>query len=297
MGCQHRIAPHKTCGHATDSSRDIPDVLDVIHLPPGRQLPRVAVVDFDGTLSLIRGGWTDVMVGQFVEQLTQYARPGETQESLRATVTDFVLELNGKPTIFQMQRLADELIARGGPVTPAAEHHAEYLRRLGTRVAERKTAVLSGRQPPDDFLVPGARAFLTQLQSQSVDLTLASGTEVDWVREEAAVLEIDGFFEGRIYGPDRNHPQAFSKRDVMVAELDRLRCSPAALVGIGDGVVETEHASQLGGTAIGVASDERERSGQVEPWKRERLIAAGAHLIVPDFRSAQSIMEWLFDSR
>ena len=55
------------------------------------------------------------------------------------------------------------------------------------------------------------------------------------------------------------------------------------LLGLGDGFVEIENIKQLGGVAVGVASDEEHRSGRVEEWKRTRLIRAGADAIVPDY--------------
>ncbi len=42
---------------------------------------RVALFDFDGTLSLIRAGWTDVMVPMMVEILLDL-RTGEPEERL-----------------------------------------------------------------------------------------------------------------------------------------------------------------------------------------------------------------------
>ena len=49
-----------------------------------------------------------------------------------------------------------------------------------------------------------------------------------------------------------------------------------------------------GGIAIGVASNEAERRG-IDEWKRSRLIQAGAHLIVPDFREADVLVRFLWN--
>jgi len=266
--------------------------LEVIRPLPRRHPPRVAVFDFDGTLSLIRGGWVDVMVGMMVEQLVSLPK-ADDEATLRSRVRHFVLDLNGQPTIFQMQQFVDEIRRAGGePAAPEA-YHREYLRRLGVRVEERKAAIRSGSVSSDDLLVPGSCALLKALCDRGVELTLASGTEIEFVREEAAVLRIDHFFGDRIHGPGEN-PRAFSKLSVMQEVLARHQVGGEALVGFGDGVVETENAHFLGGVAIGVASDEMERSGEPVAWKRTRLIDAGAHVIVPDYSALGELLAWLW---
>lgn len=259
------------------------------HRPSFR--PRLAVFDFDGTLSLVRGGWTEIMVGMMVEGLSDVPRPPDVPD-LRQYVTDFVLELNGRPTIFQMQRYAEEIGRGGGRAEPPAAYHQEYLRRIGACVRERTSRIRAGDASPDDLLVPGSRRLLTELASRGIELTLASGTEIEFVRAEAALLEIAHFFDDRIYGPG-HPPQAFSKRRVMDELLHRHGARPETLVGFGDGIVETADVHTLGGTAVGVASDERGRSGEPEHWKRTRLIDAGAHVIVPDYRHVDELLKHL----
>lgn len=263
---------------------------------PGRRRPRCAVFDFDGTLSLIRGGWIEIMVGMMLEGLRDLPRSTESAAALKAHVTDFVLTLNGQPTIFQMQRYVEEMAARGGrPEAPAA-YHREYLRRLGEKVDERKARIRSGAAAPDDLLVPGARSFLSALAEVGIELTLASGTEIDFIREESRVLNIDHFFENRIFGPDASDPRSFSKLLVMEALLTRHGITGETLIGIGDGVVETEYVVGLGGVAVGVASDETQRSGRMESWKHSRLVAVGAHVMVPDYRHTAELTAWLLDA-
>src|SRR5271169_1597297 len=75
--------------------------------------PRFALFDFDGTLSLVREGWPDVMIPMMVEELAATGSD-ESQAKLTALVRNFVMDLNGKQTIYQMIRLAEEIKARGG---------------------------------------------------------------------------------------------------------------------------------------------------------------------------------------
>jgi phosphoglycolate phosphatase-like HAD superfamily hydrolase len=266
--------------------------LEIARPHPRCGTPRVAVFDFDGTLSLIRGGWTGVMVELMAERLIGLPAAG-TEAAIRARVTDFVLDLNGQPTIFQMQRFVEELVRCGGRADPPEAYQREYLRRLTVRIDERKAALRAGRCTTDDLLVPGARRLLEAFIGRGVELTLASGTEIEFVREEAAILDIDRYFENRIHGPGEN-PRAFSKGAVMRDALDRHGAAGEALVGIGDGIAEIEQARALGGIALGVASDEEHRSGAAVEWKRTRLIDAGAHAIVPDYAATDELLAWLW---
>src|SRR6516165_4439763 len=87
-------------------------------LPRGRF--RSVLFDFDGTLSLIREGWPRVMIPMMVEVLRQTGT-AETDEELTAVVEEFVMLLNGRQTIYQMMRLAEEVSRRGGaPLEPLA---------------------------------------------------------------------------------------------------------------------------------------------------------------------------------
>ena len=65
------------------------------------------------------------------------------------------------------------------------------------------------------------------------------------------------------------------------------------LLGFGDGYVEIENVREAGGFAVGVASNESARQG-IDEWKRERLIRAGAHIIIPDYREIEELENDLF---
>ena len=47
--------------------------------------------------------------------------------------------------------------------------------------------------------------------------------------------------------------------------------------------------ADLQGLAVGVATNEETRQG-INAWKRDRLISAGANLIIPDFRQGEAIL-------
>src|SRR6202165_5379956 len=85
-------------------------------LPRGRF--RSVLFDFDGTLSLIREGWPQVMIPMMVDVLRHTGTP-ESDAELTTAVEEFVMRLNGKQTIYQMIQLADEVRQRGAqPLEP-----------------------------------------------------------------------------------------------------------------------------------------------------------------------------------
>src|SRR5437773_3424495 len=133
------------------------------------------LLDFDGTLSLIRQGWPEVMVPMFVESLPPL--PGETEEARRQLCFDDIMRLNGKQTIYQMIQLADRVKARGGMPREPLWYKHEYLRRLEERIRHRLDGLRSGSLRPDDLLVYGSRQILDLLLRRGLPLYLASGTD------------------------------------------------------------------------------------------------------------------------
>ena len=244
--------------------------------------------DFDGTLSLIREGWPEVMVPMFAELLPPL--PGETGAQRRAIAHEDIMRLNGKQTIYQMIQLAERIRERGGqPQEPLAYKH-EYLRRLDARIQARTDGLRSGALRSDDLLVFGARALLEKLAARGLTLYLASGTDELYVKEEAASLGVSRYFGQHIYGALDDY-RNFSKKMVIDRILRENRISGAQLLSFGDGYVEIQNTKEVGGLAVAVASDEaRNGSGRMDEWKRQRLLGVGADVVIPDFRDADALL-------
>ena len=119
------------------------DEIEVIHpdLPRGRF--RSVLFDFDGTLSLIREGWPQVMIPMMVQAL-RATGTAETDGQLTAAVEDFVMRLNGRQTIYQMMQLADEVRHRGGIPRDPLEYKHEYHDRLMKRIQGRLQSLRTG---------------------------------------------------------------------------------------------------------------------------------------------------------
>jgi phosphoglycolate phosphatase-like HAD superfamily hydrolase len=246
--------------------------------------------DFDGTLSLIREGWPKVMVSMMVEALLRTG-PKESEAELALYVEGFVMGLNGRPAIHQMARFVEELQTRGATAEPPATYLAEYDRRLLRVVAERAREITEGRCPRQRWAVPGSHDMLTSLRERGLRLYLASGTHLRFVRSEADLLHLTPFFNEEIHAPDSDD-SAFSKRAVIGRILSENNIRGEQLLSFGDGVVETEEVRRVGGTAIAVASDEP--AGGINRWKRDRLVPAGADVVIADYRKHHELLNWLF---
>jgi phosphoglycolate phosphatase len=244
--------------------------------------------DFDGTLSLIRQGWPEVMVPMFVEMLP--VAPGETPEMRRQLCYDDIMRLNGKQTIYQMIQLAERIRERGGMPREPLWYKHEYLRRLDEKLQHRQDGLRSGRLPPDACLVYGARAFLEHLQRRGFALYLASGTDEVFVKQEVELLGLAGFFGPHIYGAVDDYKQ-FSKKIVIERILRENRIPGEKLLSFGDGYVEIQNTKEAGGLAVAVASDESNNgAGRFDQWKRNRLLGVGADVVIPDFRDAEPLL-------
>ena len=249
--------------------------------------------DFDGTLSLIRQGWPEVMVPMFVEMLPP--RAGETEADLQQLALDDIMRLNGKQTIYQMIQLADRIRERGGQPREPLWYKHEYLRRLDGRISTRLAGLRSGSIPPDELLVWGSRALLEDLSRRGMKLYLASGTDEVFVKEEAKLVDVARYFGPHIYGAQDNY-KTFSKKMVIDRILLENKIPGHQLMAFGDGYVEIENTKQAGGLAIAVASDEAHNgSGRMDEWKRQRLAAVGADVTIPDYHEAATLLKQIFD--
>ena len=264
------------------------NVLEILRPNPAPGRLRLAVFDFDGTLSLLRAGWQRVMADLMVEALQATPR-AEGEAQLRIRTVEPIFGLAGRPTIIQMQWLVNEVRQRGGTPQTAEAYKQQYLARLSERIRHRAD-LEAGRQPPERFHVPGALEFVATLHARGVACYIASGTDETAVREEAALL---GF--APLITDLRGAQEDGSDAKGIV--IDRLttnhRLSTGELAVIGDGPAEIEYARAASGLAIGVASTEDERSG-VDSRKRSLLIAAGADVIIPDFNQPAALLAYLW---
>ena len=252
---------------------------------------RFALFDFDGTISLIRQGWQDVMIPMMVDILADLDS-GESREQLRALVLEFVTRLTGKQTIYQMMALDEAVQERGGPAKDPLEYKHQYLALLWEQIKDRVAGLKEGRFTPHEMAVPGALEFLPALSARNVEMYVASGTDHPYVVDEAGCLDVDKYFGDRIYGALDDY-KSFSKAILIEKLIRENDLHGSEFVTFGDGYVEIENCKEVGGIAVGVATEEETREG-IDEWKRNRLIEAGADIIIPDFREGDRLLKYLF---
>ena len=272
--------------HRTDSFQGFVELAPSFAPRPG--ITHV-LFDFDGTLSLIREGWPDVMVPMFVEMLPLV--PGETEAERRRLCFDDIMRLNGKQTIYQMIQLAERIKERGGQPQDPLWYKHEYLRRLEERIGARLDTLRAGTAKPEDLIVFGARALLESLRRRGLHLYLASGTDEVFVKREAELLDLARYFGPHIYGAVDDY-KTFSKKLVIERILRENRIPGERLLAFGDGYVEIQNTREVGGLAVAVASDEAHNgSGRIDDWKRQRLLGVGADVVIPDYRDADALLD------
>lgn len=274
------------------------DSIEIVnpHLELGRI--RFALFDFDGTISLIRQGWQDVMIPMMVDILMGLGTGGGTKlascacrEDVHLIVKEFVTRLTGKQTIYQMIALAEQVSLRGATPRDPLEYKRQYLDLLWEQIKDRVAGLKAGRLTPAEMSVPGALEILEALDQRGVQLYVASGTDHAYVVDEATCLGVEKHFSGRIYGALDDY-KTFSKAILIERLIRENDLHGAEFVTFGDGYVEIENCKEVGGIAVGVATEEEKREG-IDEWKRNRLIDAGADIIIPDFREHARLTAYL----
>jgi len=276
---------HRNCFKSSD--------IEIINPKFLRGKIKFAIFDFDGTISLIRSGWQQIMIPMMVDILMQ--TPGhENRTEIENIVLNYVTRTTGKQTIYQMIRLAEEVEKRGGVPKDPLVYKNQYHDLLMTHINDRLEGLRCGKYQSKDWVVPGALGMLEAIKQLNITCFLASGTDEKYVVDEADLLGVSNYFNS-IYGAVDDY-ENFSKKMVIQKIIKDNQLTGPELVAFGDGYVEIEDTKSAGGIAVGVATNEAERQG-IDEWKRERLISSGADIIMPDFRQFQTLLEYLWGGK
>ena len=253
---------------------------------------RHAILDFDGTISLIRDGWQNVMVPMMIDVLME-TPTDESRKQLESTVVKFVDQLTGKQTIYQMIRLCEEIQKRGGTAKDPLDYKDMYNDRLLPIVNDRITKLENQEIKSNDLRVPMSLEFLQKLTAYDIKCYLASGTDIEFVKHEAKLLGVAKYFDGEIFGALREFSK-FSKEMVIKKILADFDLNGSEQLIVGDGYVEIQNAKSVNAIAVGVVTKEN-NVYDMNANKRQRLIRAGADIIIPDFREADQLLSYLLD--
>ncbi|MFT4688692.1 MAG: HAD family hydrolase [Verrucomicrobiia bacterium] len=272
-----------------------PPATSIELLPGFTPRPEISnvVFDFDGTLSVLRQGWQNTILEMFQELLPPVE--GEDASALENELFTEILSFNGRQPIHQMRAFSDRVRQRGGDAQTGEQYLTEYAGRLRIGINKRIARVESGVAAPDEYVVFGARVVLDWLTKRGLRLTLLSGTNEEFVRQELDLLGLTQYFNAGIYGGTKD-PAGFSKEAVYERVMRGENISAKNLMSVGDGPVEIRCNRDLGGLAIAVASAELDNgSGRVHEAKRSLLVAAGADVVIPDYRDGLELMKLIFE--
>ena len=131
------------------------------------------------------------------------------------------------------------------------------------------------------------------LSGLGLRLYLASGTDDAALKIEAELLDLTRYFGPHIYGA-HDDPMRFSKPMVIEQMLRDDGIPGNQLLAFGDGFAEIAATKAVGGIAVAVASDEANNgAGHIDAWKRSRLLEVGADVVIPDYRDAIPLVDYL----
>jgi phosphoglycolate phosphatase-like HAD superfamily hydrolase len=268
--------------------------LEIVRSDHPALIPKAAMLDFDGTVSIIREGWHKLLTDFFASRLKATPQEEQTSQDKLIETAKTALEPNiGKQPIYQFYTLADLVKERGGNPLEPEKYLAEYYRDL-LGIVQRRHDQIRGGLDPRELLIPGTLDLLQMLKRRGLKLYLVSGTEEEFIKEDCKLLRITDYFDGGIYGGQKD-PAKYSKAMIVAKILAENNISGMELIGFGDGQTETRDIRAVGGFVIGVASNETARQG-IDAWKRNQLIQAGADWIIPDFTDLEQIEKNLFVS-
>ncbi|WP_138480818.1 PfkB family carbohydrate kinase [Dyadobacter bucti] len=277
----------------TDFELCAPEVLEKLgHI-------RYAVFDHDGTISSLRQGWEEIMEPVMMKSILgrQYDTvDAGTYNKVMAQVKEFIHKTTGIQTIYQMEGLVN-LVREFGyvpedEILDKFQYKEIYNDGLMEMVNKRMEKLAAGELGQEDYTMKGAVAFLYQLKERGVTMYLASGTDVDDVKNEAQMLGYADLFDGGIYGALKDYTK-FSKKMIIekIIRDNNLRGNELAVFG--DGPDEIREGRRAGGISVGITSNELQRFGH-NPAKRPRLVKAGAQLLIPDFSQYKKLVNLLF---
>lgn len=263
-------------------------------------LPKVVIFDHDGTISTLRQGWEPIMKEVCIEAISGNYRESVSLEELskiEIAVSEMIEKTTGIQTIIQMDHLRKMVLSFNfvpeGEVLTPLEYKNIYNIKLLKMVNSRVDLFKQGLLDITDLTMKGAIPFIELLRNRGITIYLASGTDQEDVRNEAAVLGYADYFNGGIFGSVGNVDYD-PKRMVIEKIIKNLpsNIKPEECYVFGDGPVEMREAAKRGLTRIGLVSDEKQRFG-INTEKRSRLIMGGAQALIPDFSWINSLKEYL----
>ncbi|MCA9101668.1 MAG: hypothetical protein KDA63_10985 [Planctomycetales bacterium] len=263
----------------------------------------VALFDFDGTISDERVGWPNLAVANNVAYLMALSSPHVDHRHAEEMVLAELEATIGVPTYVQMKRLAEMIVDYGyeGPELDPQMFKNSYNDALVGMVASRRAKLATGELTMDDLRINGAVQLLEELAPRlSRGIYLASGSDLSAVTESVEHLGYGTYFpQERIMAAGSLGPEDDAKEAIIGHLLDEVGVRGEELLTFGDGFPEMLYTYRAGGVAVGVLSRDESHYEHLGHFtvaqKRERLINAGAHVLVhAPFDNVPALLDVVF---
>jgi beta-phosphoglucomutase-like phosphatase (HAD superfamily) len=282
--------------------------IEIVRPFSGRSLS-VGLFDFDGTLSDERVGWPNLIVANNVAYLIAFTSPHLEHRQAEGLVLADIEATIGIPTYLQMKRLRTIIEKHGyqGPELDPRMFKDSYNDTLVGMVSSRRAQLATGEMTMDDLRIDGAMELLQRVSARlSKGIYLASGSDLDAVTESVEHLGYSEFFpKERIAAAGSLGPEDDAKEAVIQGLLSNSGIQGDSgirgeeLVTFGDGFPEMLYTHRAGGVCVGIVSRDQshyEHLGHfTEEQKKQRLLNAGAHLIVhKPYQNVPELLDAIF---
>lgn len=258
----------------------------------GRVKRQYAVFDWDGTVSRLREGWQNLMLGIFMGVLCQAKLKKDDMKSTMEECMESIDDLTGKPTYSQMVDLANRAAALGATPRYALDYKKAYTTMLDRQVLNRLELLHEGKAEVDDFLVPGSREFLRLLYHKGVEIFVATGSDETPVIHELEELGIMQYCTA-VKGCHDKKAGEDPKYKVIKDLIEETKARKGEIFTCGDGFVEVGLGAE-NGLAIGVNTKD-DNYFKMNQNKFEKLIKAGADVMVNNFLEYETLANFILN--
>ena len=242
---------------------------------------KYAMIDHDGTLSLLRKGWQPIMHA-FWQEIYQVIFPAKMLEETQ--LNSLTTSTTGMPTLRQMEIFKDKYLQGAsiglGKYADPVFLKNEFVKRLEEVVNKRKAEILADSSKAGGYRLPDSLKLLNFLTSRGIHLHLASGTDERSVLLDTELLGYSQFFGENIWGA---RELDWDAKEAVLSEWKEKGAKSGQVMVIGDGPREIEAALTSAVLRIGVVMDE-ENPLKPDMNKAQSLIEAGANGLVLSYR-------------
>lgn len=262
--------------------------MEIIRERVGQKPIKIAIFDFDGTISTLRANWEGIMEPLMLELICPLGEGESYPQELVQKVRDYIDESTGIQTAYQMEWLKNtvESYGKNHIKEDIWWYKDQYNVRLLNMVNERMAELDNGAKTQEDYRMQGSLDFVKALHEKGVEVYIASGTDHKDLVNEVEVLGLSPYVKAAKGAPERQF--ACSKEEVLGNLLEQFPADEVVMLG--DGKVEIMLGHKAGALTVGTATNETDRKG-VNEVKREKLVKAGADVIVGDFLDKEGLLK------